>query len=422
MKKVLIASTALVAATMVSAGAASASEKIKLNLGGFSKWWVVGAWQESSFNRDSNLQPVAVDVKGDNEVYFGGSTTLDNGLKVGIDIQLEAGGHTDSRSVASATSGNSTDVIDESYVWLEGGFGKLIVGSKNNGTYLIHNTAPDAAGNWNEGGILSGGYAIAKASGVSQMGQIASDVANTTNFNTGGTGNTTAILTDGDSEGVTYVSPTFYGFTFGASYKPNGLSEDFRGVEGTSTNGGVGAVPVYGAGVLYANTFGGVGIKADFGYAQYNVEHAANVATGNVLRGHGMQREYSAGANVSYAGFTLGGSYRQIVDNQNLAVSTLTDSYNGKAWDAGLQYASGPYAVSFAYFQSKTEGLISDADKDLIETYQVSGKYSLGAGVDALASAGYQKSQDEQHNNNLANPGKYENKGWTVMTGLSLAF
>jgi hypothetical protein len=433
MKKVLIASTALVAATIVSAGAASASEKIKLNLGGYSKWWVVGAWQDSTFQRAGNQQPANVDVKGDNEVFFGGSTTLDNGLKVGIDVQLEAGGHTDSRA-AGGTS--TTDAIDESYIWVEGGFGKLIVGSKNNGTYLIHNTAPDAAGNWNEGGILSGGFAISQATGVQSMGSIAnnaSDVAGS-GTRTAGTGNTTAILTDGDSEGVTYVSPTFYGFTFGASYKPNGLSEDNRGVEagGGAAPANLGAMPVYGAGVLYANTFGGVGVKADFGYAQYNPTRAAAtaVAAAGSREVHGLQREYSTGANVSYAGFTLGGSYRQIVDNKtgngiavNTGVAYLDNSYNGKAWDLGLQYASGPYAVSFAYFNSKTDGLISDPDSDKIEVYQLSGKYNLGAGVDVLASAGYVKSKDERYNSTTAAIADVsENKGWAVMTGLSLAF
>lgn len=452
MKKVLIASTALVAATMVSAGAASASEKIKLNLGGYSKWWVVGAFNEDGYNRDITKatnggtvqNPAEVDVKGDNEVYFGGSTTLDNGLQVGIDIQLEAGGHADSRQNGNSST---TDVIDESYVWLAGGFGKVIVGSKNNGTYLIHNTAPDAAGNWNEGGIMTGGfaiarpnYAIAAAAGntftvsVDQMGQVSADAAVISGaFNQGGTGSTTAILTDGDSEGVTYVSPTFYGFTFGASYKANGLSEDGRGVEAN-------AMPVYGAGLLYTNTFGGVGVKADIGYAQYNLHNT--LGGGNGVVQHGQQREYSAGLNLSYAGFTLGGSYRQIVDDKTgtanavaLGATGADKDYDGKAWDLGLQYASGPYAVSFAYFQSKTGGIVIDTDEDKIEAYQLSGKYTLGAGVDVLASVGYIKYTDELKGNTVAGttgqPGlgnaanlsdAFENKGWVVMTGLSLAF
>lgn len=410
MKKILIASTALVAAGMFTTGAASASEKIKLDLGGFSKWWVVGAWNKDSYEKAAGLNPVAVDVKGDNEVYFRGSTKLDNGLSVGIDVQLEAGGHTDSRVTTTGT----TDVIDESYVWLESGYGKLIVGSKNNGTYLIHNTAPDAAGNWNEGGILTGDYALGRA-GIDRLGQIATDAAGATN-NTGGTGNTTAILTDGDSEGVTYVSPTFYGFTFGASYKPNGLSEDNRGFEG-------GSMPVYGAGLLYANTFGGVGVKADFGYAQYNPREALNAGP------HGMQREYSTGAQLSYAGFTLGGSYRQIVDNLQApdvggtvaATGLASKSYDGFGWDLGLQYATGPYAVSVGYFASVVDGNINNPWSDKVEFYQVSGKYNLGAGVDVLASAGYADYKDEGRNT-AATRDISKNDGWVVMTGLSLAF
>lgn len=407
MKKVLIASTALVAATLVSAGAASASEKIKLNLGGYSKWWVVAAQQQGAYKTAANIQPATVDVMGDNEVYFGGSTTLDNGLQVGIDIQLEAGGHGDTRSTGVNTSG-TTDVIDESYVFIAGGFGKVIVGSKNNGTYLIHNTAPDAAGNWNEGGILSGGFAIKQPAAVHSLGQIATDAnATATGTRAGGTGNTTAILTDGDSEGVTYVSPTFYGVTFGASFKPNGLNEDNRGVE-------TAAMPVYGAGLLYTNTFGGVGVKGDIGYAQYNPSHAAQTLA------HEQQREYSAGLQLSYAGFTLGGSYRQVADNlkSDPVHNTLLDttSYDGRAWDAGLQYASGPYAVSFTYFNSKVEGDTTNSKDDTIDVYQVSGKYTLGAGVDVLATVGYAKFDDESVS--AAN----SNKGWAAMTGLSLAF
>ena len=415
MKKVLIASTALVAATVFSAGAASASEKIKLNLGGFSKWWVVGQWQKDNFQANHNTAGVQgdynnVDVKGDNEVYFGGSTTLDNGLQVGIDIQLEAGGNTNS---AGAVTNDSNDIIDESYVWLAGGFGKVIVGSKNNGTYLIHNTAPDAAGNWNEGGILTGGFSIVKPTAV-----------NSITPGSGG-GNTTAILTDGDSEGITYVSPTFYGFTFGASYKPNSV-EDTRAsqqlnaaVTTSATSTTPTASEIFGAGVLYANTFGGVGVKADAGWAAYEAEtYGATVLSGGVGGRSGKVgvNEYSTGLNLSYAGFTLGGSYRQVLADTDLTAGLATLDLSGKAWDVGLQYASGPYAVSLAYFQSKVEGATNNSQDDKIEFYQLSGKYNLGAGVDALASVGYANFQDE------TKTVQTENKGWVAMTGLSLAF
>ena len=281
-----------------------------------------------------------------------------------------------------------TDTIDESYIWVAGGFGKVIVGSENNGAYLLHVTAPDAAGNWNEGGIMTGhGTAIVKPGNVATITPASA------------TGNTTAILTDGDSEGITYVSPTFYGLTFGATYKPNSSEDNRNTVELKQQT----AADIYGAGVLYANTFGGVGVKADFGWATYTVENSVAVGKTGV-------NEYSTGANLSYAGFTLGGSYRQVVADAAL------DTLDGKAWDIGLQYASGPYAVSLSYFQSQVEGNVANSSEDEIEFIQLSGKYNLGAGVDALASVGHAKFEDE------TGLDQNENKGWVVMTGLSLAF
>ncbi|MCR6629445.1 MAG: porin [Magnetospirillum sp.] len=407
MKKVLIASTALVAATMLSAGTASASEKIKLNLGGFSKWFVVGAWQDDNYQAGDNSATATgqkdynnVDVKADNEIFFGGSTTLDNGLKVGVDVQLEAGGN--------HQGSDSADLIDESYIWIEGGFGKFIIGSENNGTYLLHVNAPDAAGNWNEGGMLTGNFG----------GNNSSVIVNPGVSGLGG-GNTTAIATDGDAEKITYVAPSFYGLTVGASYVPNS-KEDDRGPTQIANGAGTGVTTgeIYGAAALYANTFGGVGVKASAGWVTYSVEDANGATAGNgagaaaFLPGKTGVNEYAFGGQLSYAGFTVGGSYRKV------AADAAVDALDGNGWDAGIQYASGPYAVSFAYFKSKVEGAATPGD-DEIEIYQASGKYALGPGVDVLATVGHAKFEDEA-GAGVANNGK--NEGWAVMTGLSLAF
>lgn len=390
MKKVLIASTALVAASLVGT-AAQASEKIKLELGGFSKWWVVGATQSKSYKDafrtgNTRINPAEVDIKGDNEIFFSGSTTLDNGLKVGINIELEAGGASDTRQNAAA---GTTDVIDKSAVFIEGGFGKVIVGTEANGTVLLHVMAPDAAGNWGGDGILTGGFAVIQPTGWSAGGTPALPRV------------TTEIDTDDNAEKITYVSPTFYGLTVGGSYIPNALSEDTRGVE---TN----ATAAYGVGALYANTFGAVDVKVSGGFVWYD----AQAAVGNY---GGINTEWSAGTQISYAGFTVGGSYRGISDVAE-AVGANPASSTGHVWDAGIQYATGPYAVSFAYLNSTGEGRINVAKDLKEEVYQVSGKYSMGPGVDALASAGRVKYTGETATANE------NNKGWAVMTGLSLAF
>ncbi|MGE5517720.1 MAG: porin [Bacteroidota bacterium] len=379
MKKVLIASTALVAATMFS-GAASASEKIKLELGGYSKWWVVGQWQENKFQNATQSDYNNVDVKGDNEVFFGGSTTLDNGMKVGINVELEAGGHTDQTS----------DPIDKSSVYLESGFGKVILGSEANGTALLHVYAPDAAGNNDSDGILTGGFAIVRPQ------------------NSAITRFTTSIDTDDNSEKITYVAPSFYGLTLGASYVPNVGREDTRNTVRLNDNATV-AGEAYGVGGLYAKTFGAVDLKVSGGWVTYDVNaHGLGLADGR-----SKVNEYSTGTQISYAGFTVGGSLRQVNSNANL--NGQTGAAQGHGWDAGIQYASGPYAISFIYLEQTAASAAASGD-DKFTAYQVSGKYSLGAGVDALASVGHAEFESAT---GLA---QNENKGWAVMTGLSLAF
>src|SRR3546814_17311751 len=51
-------------------------------------------------------------------------------MKVGLDVQLEA-----------ETCG---DQIDESYLWFQGDFGKLVLGSENSAAYLMSYGAPAA--------------------------------------------------------------------------------------------------------------------------------------------------------------------------------------------------------------------------------------------------------------------------------------
>lgn len=434
MKKILYTSTALVAAGMMSAGAASAAEKIKLDVGGYSKWWVVGAWQDKDFqngttgtagNNLSNQQRGNVDVKGDNEIHFKGSTKLDNGLGVGVVITMEAGGHSDS----------VTDGIDNSYAFIEGGFGKVLAGMHANGTALLHVQAPDAANNFTNGGMMLGNWSISKPTGVMGMNQ---RVGYTTSSNT------TAIISDDKAEKLTYVAPSFYGLTLGASYIPN-VARSGAGIGNASlgqhTRGnGADRLGAWGAGALYTNTFGPVGVKASAGYVWVDL-----TATGGAEKALTQQ---AYGAQLSYAGFTLGGSFQAAShDKKNGTVTGAVLSgtsqagtygsktaaggnldFGGYAYDVGLSYASGPYAVSFAYFHSSVVGLVDttlrNGKDDTINAYQASGKYNLGPGVDVLASVGYIEYKD-QRDGLGASPAlnsQYSNSGWVAMTGLSLAF
>jgi len=384
MKKILFATTALIA---FGAASAQAAEPIKLQLGGFATWWTGYATQSDRYTRATGSNFTAVDVQGDAEIFFQGSTTLDNGIKVGVNVELEAAG---GNSETGASGGR--DNIDESYVTAEGGFGKFIIGTENNGAYLLHVSAPDAAGNLDEGAMLSGQWVVIPGAANTPAGGVTLLT-------------TTAIDTDNDAEKITYVSPSFAGFTVGGSYVPDAGTEDDRGVTNNSLVGTPNINEAYGVGAAYNNSFGGLGVKASVGYVTADVNGA----------GFDQDNEWTAGAQLSYAGFTLGGAYR----SQTLeAANAANRDRDGEAWNVGAQYETGPFAVSLGYFQSVVDyNTVGNAGaKDVVRLWQVSGKYAMGPGVDLLTSIGHMTvdGQDTVANN--------DNKGIAIQTGLALAF
>ena len=101
------------------AALAHAAELIHLKVGGYMEQSVGYVDQDVPGKEVSGF-----DNKSDTEIWFTGSTVLDNGIEFGVNVQLE---------------GNSTaDQIDESYLTVGSGFGKLIAGSENSAMYLLH--------------------------------------------------------------------------------------------------------------------------------------------------------------------------------------------------------------------------------------------------------------------------------------------
>jgi len=347
---------------------AFAADPISIRVGGYSKWWVVGTWGQ---NEASSAPSPA--VKGDNEIHFVGTTRLDNGLKVGIKTELEAGGHTD----------QSTDPIDKAFAWVEGGFGKLELGTDYNAASLLHVSAPEAAGLWNgpPSGLMSD-TVIRRPSTVSTMYS----------------GNQTELDQDDNAEKILYFTPRLGGLTLGLSYTPSALSEDNRGPLPRSD--------LYAVGVGYTRTVGGVGIAFSAGYV------------GGDLKPGGVSGEkvwaYSLGGTLSYAGVTVGGSWAdENHRSRSGCVSGDCLDNSGQAWDVGAMYETERSKISLDYYTSRVIGLVSDKNVDRISIYQISEKYTLGEGVAVMGAVGYINYQDESGRSN---------RGYSAMTGLGLWF
>lgn len=385
MKKILIGTSALVAAAAF-AGAANAADPIKLSIGGYGAVMVGYSSQDDAYIRSQGSEVSAVDVKGDNELHFSGKTTLDNGLTVAVKYEIEAGGRN-----------SSADVSDEWSISLSGNFGTIKTGADDNALTMIHNNAPVVGGRLFNGGmaggdLLGGAYVLKPASVVTETD--------------------TAIDTNGDAEAISYISPSFAGFTFGASYVPAVSQGDDSPNTYTATS--TDHSDAYGVGIGYAGKFGEVSVGADIGYLK--ADAARSITTNTSVRIDGRD-EYQAGLKFGYAGFEIGGAYRNIQQDGG----ALSRDADGQVWEAGVSYKTGPYGVSLSYLNATQEqgGLTTAAAvaDDESSVVQLSASYNMGPGVDLVGGLGY-VSFDSSGTASTGN----DNDGWVAATGLSLSF
>lgn len=410
MKKVIVTVAALTALVGWNHSAAAA-DKLKLELGGYTKWFVGGVWNSNSYERATGQSFNNADVKGDSDITFSGQTNLDNGLSVGVFTSLRAG--TNTGAYGFGDDGNN--YIDQAFLWVASGYGKVLMGVMPNGALDVQ--APEAIGQWNNNGFLTGNTVIARPDGASGSGVVLGINGNAIN--------STMILV-GDSSGkqetLAYVTPTFHGFTASAAYVPSSA----KNVRGPTPTENI-SHDVFGLALNYTNTYGDVGIKASAGWARGSI--GRNTALGGAPavsgdRGQNLQI-FNTGLNLSYAGFTLGGSYRQNYHTERaggLRVGPGQASLDGNAWDAGLVYESGPWAIGASYYGSRIVGFSygNAGDDETITFVQTSGKYNLGPGVSVQGLVGY--GEYNASTVNLPRTDKDQNKGWTAMTGVAVEF
>lgn len=394
MKKFLLGTTAIVTAAAVTAPAVAA-EKITLGLGGYMEQYVGFADNET----DAGLRDYrSFDVQSDTEVWFQGSTTLDNGLKFAVKIEMEADGED--------TDGS----IDESYLDISSAqFGALRIGYEDPVTALMHNTSPNYGPGYGDADtwVVPGGITKENDSYV--------------------------LLGQGDEIKISYFTPRFFGFQAGATYVPE---LENRRTSGNGSNATAMPNSIDGAGdawftaLNYTETFGGFGVGADVGYGRTSgpVNNFQNsFATGSTLTDPAAtvnqnvksRDGYQAGLALSYAGFQIGGAwqYSNEVHPATAGGRTGSASNEGSVWEVGAGYKSGPWGVSVGYMVSEQTGSIADPDEDEWKVIAVSGIYNLGPGIDVHGSV-YHVDQDDESGTDAS----HNSGGWAVVAGFKLAF
>jgi len=372
MKKVLIGTSALVAASFVATGPAAAAEKIQLGLGGFMNQWVGFADQDGTHEGTNDYG--SFDAKSNTEIYFQGSTKLDNGLTVGAHVQLEA----------DRDSGGAGATIDSNVAYISSAdMGTVYVGGGAGAYDRLTVNAPSAAFD----GATTGGQ-----EGPRQW------IVAPANVNAVGFVHVTNLAEDDNA--FVYVSPSFSGFQIGASYTPSTTSDmNANDYKDGAIGGDMSQTQVA---AKYTGNFDGVGISLSAGYNGQEDDDTALLTDGF--------DQWRANGTISYAGFTFGGGYTNIDQDRN------SDTFNGSAWNVGLMYATGPYKISANYYKSEMDGTTTVAGDDEYTYYGVNGSYTMGPGVDLKASISKVEFDDE------TTAAANNNEGWFAAAGLNLSF
>lgn len=386
MYKRLLASTALVAAGMVGASAvqaqtAPAAQPLQVTVGGYFEQTF--GYADNKDNVNSGLanradphgatgattiaKPTKWGQFNDSEIWFNVKGTLANGITIGARVELEAN--------------SERDQIDESFLFVEGAFGRVEMGATDASSYKTHVSVPG----------------IGKAYSVEQS--TANDwIYGPTAVSTS-SGSRTSTLTSADQNKISYYTPRFEGLQVGATYTPSAIED----VDVIGDQNGV-RTGVWAIGANFTRAFGGVNVEASLGW-----EHADSIDGAATTSANASDiDEYTAGLRVGFAGFVVGGGYKN------------TDAGNGAndgdIWSIGLSYTFGPATVGIQYLSDKVQG-VTGGGEDKHKLALIGGNYTLGPGVDLFANVFHNKWQDESSTAAADN-----NKGAGAIAGLRLTF
>ena len=323
MKRVLLGTTALVAAGAFAVGAAQAdemmAEPVSVGVGGYTTGAI-------GFASDSDDATRAQEITYVYEIGVSGSTTLDNGITVGVSGQIGR---------SSGSPGND-DNFDEIHTTLSGSFGSIRLGRTESAAFNATVAAPGAG----IGGMLGVNYSW---------------------FSTAApTINTYSGLTE-DALKVVYTSPNFNGLTIGMSYAPEDSEANFPG----RTTAGLGDHTAIGA--TYSSSF------MDGG--SFTIGAGFEVASADA----GMDPEAMRfGVNVSVDQLSFGGS---MYDDENTSSA-------GMAFDVGASWSEGATEIGIQYGADENNGDDGETTKAALHLTYTLGPGVLIGGQIAAGSSG----------------------------------
>ena len=379
MKKVLLGTTAIAVAGFVvgSAATANAAEPISVGINGY---WKSAMAMINEDNDDGNLSDARNShaLGSDVEMSLSGATTLDNGLTVGFNAQLEGGND------AAVSSG---EAFDEAWFYFSGAFGELRMGKVESARQ--------------QAGVTFGGGAASNF-GVNSPFFI---------FGNGGGNLFTRTNDDGigneDNVKLVYALPSFNGVNLAVSYAPNDAENQQYG--GNTGDAALGLQNNLAVGANYTADFGGGSVTLRGGYEAYVLERCnASAATQTC---NDNPESVNLGAAVSFGSVTIAAD--TLTTSQVTQTTTGTDRERSDH-HVGASYNMGATTISLGWGHSEVEQ--TNLTTDELDLYELAASYVLGPGIDVQAAIRSGEFDDETAGDNNDN-------SWTsILIGTSIGF
>lgn len=434
MKKTFLTTTAIIAAF---AATDAQADSLQVNVGGYADFQAGYTTDDAVEAADANQTNFNTDA----EIHFSVEGASDNGLEYGAVVELEANVGDGSDNYDNGTN------ADKAYLFVQGGWGRVEMGENTGaeealavntgnfasatggveGDFYRYISAPTTAGD--NAATISAALVTA---GFDQTDTTA-DVATVTLGSSAiikpklisahsGT-SSLGDAADEDATKITYYSPRFAGFQLGASYTANSNDTSRSGSADVTTTGNE---DVFSGGINYTTQYEEIGIAASLtglvGDAKTaGVADSFAAATYTAATGGTDIEGYAAGLNLTFAGFTLGGSYGDYQDSLGSVDSTY--------YDLGLGYTVGAFSTSVTYLNSEVDGtstitvadaggLAANADvltlnqNSEFENLVIGADYQLAPGLVPYAEVAFYEYE----------AGTTDNEGTVVMLGTQLSF
>jgi len=350
----------LAAAMLAALGSATvtaqAAEPLKVSISGnMQQWFGIVKHKKDA---GQNFNTFGIDT--DNELVFSATTTLDNGLEVTAHMVFDV--YNDDVGPA----GNASSGVDEVWVSVGSAAGKFYAGAKESMNHSLHNQPDDYGIGYDNVGLWTllpvAGFAAGAPWMQTSFEKLADDVPM-----------------------VGYISPALAGVQLALTYSPNegtpGVASGL-GTQRVDRTARTGRTNYWDATLAYSGEWGDVTLGSNVGYGAFQGTPQSVVAGVTPVS---SGRAVNAGLRVGYGGFSVGGLWLRLMEpTKNDAILA---AFDGSAWNAGVAYATDVWGVSYTYYTENHQGAPGGANsKEKFQTHLISGKYSIGPGVDLKSS------------------------------------